>query len=141
MKTRYLTPGPVSQKQITACIEKRNLETDSGAHSIFLGQVRSDEIEGKKVKAIEYSAYTELVNAEAEKIINKILSEHGDVRSVDIIHSTGVVKTGEISLLVFVTAIHRHQAMEACSMAVELIKESLPVWKKEIFEDESHLWK
>ena len=141
MKTKYLTPGPVSQKQITALIEKRSLETDSGAHSIFLGQVRSDEIEGKKVKAIEYSAYIELVDVEAEKIINKILSEHGDVRSVDIIHSTGVVKTGEISLLVFVTAIHRHQAMEACSMAVELIKESLPVWKKEIYEDESHLWK
>jgi molybdopterin synthase catalytic subunit len=141
MKTKYLTPGPVSQNQITASIDKRSQETDSGAHSIFLGQVRSDEIEGRKVKAIEYSAYIELVNVEAEKIINKILSEHGDVRSVDIIHSTGVVKAGEISLLVFVSAIHRQQAMEACSMAVELIKENLPVWKKEIFEDESHLWK
>jgi molybdopterin synthase catalytic subunit len=118
-----------------------NCKTDCGGHSIFLGQVRADEIEGKKVKAIEYSAYLELVNVEAEKIINKILSEHADVKSADIIHSTGIVKAGEISLLVLVSAIHRHQAMLACSMAVELIKENLPVWKKEIFEDESHLWK
>ena len=108
---------------------------------MFLGQVRADEIDGKKVRAIEYSAYVELVNVEVEKIIKSILSEHANVRSVDIIHSTGVVRAGEISLLVFVSAIHRHQAMQACSMAVELIKENLPVWKKEIFEDESHLWK
>jgi len=124
-----------------ALIEKMNLETDSGAHSIFLGQVRADEIGGKKVKAIEYSAYIELVDVEADKIIKSILSRHADVRSVDIIHSTGVVNAGEISLLVLVSAIHRHQAMQACSLAVELIKEKLPVWKKEIFEDESHLWK
>ena len=108
---------------------------------MFLGQVRADEIDGKKVRAIEYSAYVELVNVEVKKIIKSILSEHADIRSVDIIHSTGVVKAGEVSLLVFISAIHRYQAMQACSMAVELIKEKLPVWKKEIFEDESHLWK
>ena len=108
---------------------------------MFLGQVRADEAEGKKVKAIEYSAFVELVNVEVKKIITSILSEHADVRSVEIIHSTGVVKAGEISLLVFVSGVHRHQALQACNMAVELIKEKLPVWKKEIFEDESHLWK
>jgi molybdopterin synthase catalytic subunit len=141
MKSNYLTIGPISPETISKLIEKMNCKTDCGGHSIFLGQVRADEIEGKKVKAIEYSAYIELVNVEAEKIINKILSEHVDVKSADIIHSTGIVKAGEISLLVLVSAIHRHQAMLACSMAVELIKENLPVWKKEIFEDESHLWK
>jgi molybdopterin synthase catalytic subunit len=108
---------------------------------IFLGQVRADEIKGKKVKAIEYSAYKELVNAEAEKIKKTILSEFSEVKSISIIHSTGIVKAGEISLLVFVSAGHRHQAMQACSKTVELIKENLPVWKKEIFEDDSHIWK
>jgi molybdopterin synthase catalytic subunit len=108
---------------------------------IFLGQVRADEINGKKVRAIEYSAYAELVDLEAEKIKNIILSEFSDVKSVDIVHSAGVVNAGEISLLVFVSAGHRHQAILACSKTVELIKENLPVWKKEIFEDNSHLWK
>jgi molybdopterin synthase catalytic subunit len=82
-----------------------------------------------------------MVNIEAENIKKKILSEFPDVKSVDIIHSTGIVSAGEISLLVFISAGHRHQAIQACSKTVELIKDNLPVWKKEIFEDDSHKWK
>jgi len=141
METNYLTTGPVSQKLILHLIEKMSHKTDSGGHSIFLGQVRADEIGGKKVKAIEYSAYAELISIEAEKIKKTILSEFSDVRSIDIIHSTGVVNAGEISLLVFVSAGHRLQSLQACGKTVELIKEKLPVWKKEIFEDDSHIWK
>jgi molybdopterin synthase catalytic subunit len=141
MEIKYLIEGPVSQKLILKLIEKAGSKTDSGGHSVFLGQVRADEIKGKKVKAIEYSAYEELVNAEAEKIKTIILSEFNDVKSIDIIHSTGVVRAGEISLLVFISAGHRYHAMQASSKAVELIKENLPVWKKEIFEDDSHVWK
>jgi Molybdopterin converting factor, large subunit len=141
MEINYLTEGPVSQKLISLLIEKMGRKTDSGGHSIFLGQVRTDEIDGKKVKAIEYSAYVELVNIETENIKKKIFSEFPDVKSVDIIHSTGIVNAGEISLLVFISAGHRHQAIQACSKTVEFIKENLPVWKKEIFEDDSHKWK
>jgi molybdopterin synthase catalytic subunit len=141
VEIKYLTEGPVSDDLISRLIKKASLKTDSGGHMIFLGQVRADEINGKKVRAIEYSAYTELVDVEAEKIEKIILSEFSDVRSVDIIHSTGYVRAGEISLLVFVSAGHRHQAILACSKTVELIKENFPVWKKEIYEDNSHLWK
>ena len=141
METNYLTAGPVSQKLILQLVEKMSHNTDSGGHSIFLGQVRADEIDGKSVKAIEYSAYVEMVNIEAENIKKKILSEFPDVKSVDIIHSTGIVSAGEISLLVFISAGHRHQAIQACSKTVEFIKDNLPVWKKEIFEDDSHKWK
>lgn len=141
METNYLTDGPVSQKIITLLIEKMGGKTDSGGHTIFLGQVRADVIDGLKVKSIEYSAYIELVNVEAEKIKKTIFSEFADVNSIEIVHSTGIVYAGEISLLVFVSAGHRHQAMQACSKTVELIKVNLPVWKKEIFEDDSHKWK
>jgi molybdopterin synthase catalytic subunit len=55
-------------------------------------------------------------------------------------HSTGRVNAGEISLFVLVSAGHRHQAMEACSKTVELIKSNLPIWKKEIFSDNTHEW-
>lgn len=108
---------------------------------IFLGQVRDDAINGKKVKAIEYSAYVEMVEAEAGRIINSVYSEFNDVKSIDIVHSTGVVPAGQISLFVLVSAGHRQQAFEACSKTVELIKQNLPVWKKEIFDDDSHSWK
>ena len=141
METNYLTEGPVSQKIITQLIEKMSGKTDSGGLMIFLGQVRADIVDGLKVRAIEYSAYIELVNVEAEKIKKTIFSELNDVKSIEIVHSTGVVYAGEISLLVFVSAGHRHQAMQACSKTVELIKLNLPVWKKEIFEDDSHKWK
>jgi len=141
MKANYLADGPVSQKLIFQLIEKMGRKTDSGGHMVFFGQVRADEINGKKVKAIEYSAYPELVNVEAEKIRKTIFSEFPDVKSVDIVHSKGIVNAGEISLIVFVSAGHRNQAMKACSETVELIKENLPVWKKEIFEDDSHMWK
>ena len=141
MEIKYLTEGAVPGDILLNLIKTASGKTDSGGHMIFLGQVRADEINGKKVRAIEYSAYEELVDLEAEKIKNIILSEFSDVKSVDIVHSAGVVNAGEISLLVFVSAGHRHQAILACSKTVELIKENLPVWKKEIFEDNSHLWK
>lgn len=141
MEKNYLIEGPVTQSLITSLIEKIGERKDTGGHSVFLGQVRADDINGKKVKAIEYSAYEGMVSIEIEKIKNTILNEFADSKTIDIIHSKGVVKTGEISLLVIVSAGHRLQAFQACSKAVELIKEHLPVWKKEIFEDDSHEWK
>jgi molybdopterin synthase catalytic subunit len=141
METMYLTAGPISQNIILQLIKKIGEKSDSGGHTIFLGQVRADITEGKKVKAIEYSAYVEMVNTEAENIKAIIYSEFEDIRSIDIIHSTGLVNAGEISLLVLVSAGHRHHAINGCAKTVELIKERLPVWKKEIFEDDSHHWK
>jgi molybdopterin synthase catalytic subunit len=141
MEESCIINGPITQQVISKLMEKTGERTGSGGHSVFLGQVRADVIDGKKVKAIEYSAYEEMVNAEAAKIKEIILSEFRDATSVDIVHSTGIVKAGEVSLLVLVSAGHRHQAIGACSRVVELIKEKLPVWKKEIFNDDSHQWK
>jgi len=136
-----LIDGPVTPSVISGTVAKYGENPDTGAHSIFLGQVRKDLIEGKYVKAIDYSAYEEMVIMEADKINKTILSEFDDVKAIDIIHSKGIVKSGEISLLVMVSAGHRQQAAGACAKAVELIKEKLPIWKKEIFEDDSQKWK
>jgi molybdopterin synthase catalytic subunit len=141
MGTNYLTEKAISGEIICGLIEKMNRRTDSGGHMFFLGQVRADEVGGKIVKAIEYSAYSDMVYLEAERIKETILNEFDDVVSIEIVHSTGLVNAGEISLAVLVSAHHRRQAIEACSKTVELIKEHLPVWKKEIFEDNSHTWK
>jgi molybdopterin synthase catalytic subunit len=133
----YLVPGPITPVVITTLIGRLSERTDAGGHSVFLGQVRADEINGKKVRAIEYSAYEAMVQVEADKIKETILSEFTDTKSIDIVHSTGLVNAGEISLFVLVSARHRKQAIEACSKTVELIKDKLPIWKKEIFEDSS----
>jgi molybdopterin synthase catalytic subunit len=141
MVSNYLIKGPVTQEHISNLIEQARKRTDSGAQSVFIGQVRADEINGKKVEAIEYSAYEAMVKVETDKIKEVIYSEFGDVKSVEIVHSTGIVKAGEISLFILVSAGHRHQAIQACSKTVELIKQKLPVWKKEIFDNNSYEWK
>jgi molybdopterin synthase catalytic subunit len=82
-----------------------------------------------------------MAETEAGKIKESILAEFNDVKSVEIIHSVGIVMAGEASLFVLVSAGHRHHAIDACSRAVEMIKATLPVWKKEIFEDNSAMWK
>ena len=141
MEENCLISGPISQKIISEIIIRIGRHKDAGGNMLFLGQVRADETNGKRVKAIEYSAYKEMVNAEAERIKQTILSEFDDVKSIEIVHSTGLVSSGEISLLVLVCSGHRQQAVQACSKTVEMIKSNLPVWKKEIYEDDSHTWK
>jgi molybdopterin synthase catalytic subunit len=141
MKSEYLLEGAITTDVITDLMLKMAEKTDCGGHSAFFGQVRADKIDSRRVKAIEYSAYESMVKAEADKIREEILVDFGDARSVEIVHSHGVVRAGELSLFVLVSAGHRQHAIEACSRCVELIKERLPVWKKEIFDDESHIWK
>lgn len=141
MTINYLIKGPITPDFIAKLIGKTTERTDTGGHSVFLGQVRADEINGKKVRSIEYSAYEAMVKLEADAIKEIIFSEFADARSIDIVHSTGVVNAGEISLFVLVSAGHRKHAIEACSKTVELIKVKLPIWKKEIFEDSSFGWR
>lgn len=137
----HLIDGPITPELISSLVVNFGNDPDSGGHSIFLGQVRRDLVDGKYVRAIEYSAYEEMLVSEANKIKKSILSEFTDVKKIEIYHAKGVIKTGYISLIVAVSAGHRHHAIAACSKAVELIKEKLPVWKKEIFEDNTGLWK
>jgi molybdopterin synthase catalytic subunit len=137
---KYLTAGPITPGQIAAEISNLSKRKDTGGHSIFLGQVRDDLSEGRKVKAIEYSAYEEMVKDETEKIRKIIFGEFPDVLEIIIVHAVGIVKAGEISMFVLVSAGHRDHAFRACNQIVELVKKRLPVWKKEIFEDNTYRW-
>ena len=141
MEKKYLIEGAIGKDLIASYLAGTGSDHETGAISCFTGQVRSDIIDKRRVKAIEYSAYPEMVAAEAEKIIKLTGDAFPDVRSIEIIHSTGLVPCGGISLLVAVSAGHRDQAMRACRHVVELIKINYPVWKKEIFEDDSHHWR
>ena len=136
-----LINGPISEKLISGLINNLGKDTSAGGHSLFLGQVRADKINGKVVNAIEYSAYEGMVNIEVERVVAEVLLEFDDVKTIEIIHSLGLVNAGEISLLIIVSAGHRQQATAACSRTIELVKERLPVWKKEIFDDDTHKWK
>lgn len=137
---KYLTAGPITPGQIAAEISNLAKRKNTGGHSIFLGQVRDDLSAGRRVKAIEYSAYEDMVKDETEKIRKIILSEFNDVLEIIILHAVGIVRAGEISMFVLVSAGHRDHAVRACHQTVELVKKRLPVWKMEIFEDNTHRW-
>ena len=141
MSQTYLVKGPVTTEIISAYLDALSELKSCGGHASFMGQVRNDDIDGKKVHAIEYSAYDAMVSKEAERIIKLTKEAFSDVQKIIILHSEGTVKTGEISLFVLVAAGHRDQAFRACRHVVEMIKIHYPVWKKEIFEDNSHQWR
>ena len=133
MKNRYLVGGPITPLHISELMTLGDDDTGTGAVSIFIGRVRDDEVEDKRVKAIEYSAYEEMVVREADGIANTVRSAFTDVRSVIIVHSLGVVRAGETSLFIMVSAGHRDHATRACRHTLEMVKEKLPVWKKELY--------
>jgi len=132
--------SPISPLFIAESISKHSSKTEIGAHQIFLGQVREDKIEDKTVKAIEYTAYEDLALNQMSAIREEIFAKY-DLTCMHIHHSLGVVSAGEICLFVFTSSKHRQAATLACNEVVERIKNELPIWGKEIFEDETHQWK
>lgn len=132
--------GPICTHRITKILKAHQRELQTGAHSLFLGQVRKDKINGKEVVAIEYTAYEDMVL----KIFDRIKHHIYDVYNINglyVLHSMGIVRCGEVSLVVMMTAEHRRGAMDACREAVDLIKSELPIWGKELFGDGDHIWK
>ena len=139
-KKNVFTEGPISPSFIADSIAKHGTKIEIGGHSLFLGQVRADKINGKEVTAIEYTAHREM----AEEILYTIREEtfqKFDITCMHIYHSLGLVKAGEISLFVFTSAIHRREALDACDWIVERIKKEAPVWGKEILDNHTYSWK
>jgi molybdopterin synthase catalytic subunit len=137
---KYLIEGPITDAFLASEITSHHTQITTGALACFLGQVRNDLIDGKEVTGIEYSAYEAMVEPAAESIKNQLLEEFSDLKSLKIFHSTGEVPCGGISLLVMVSSGHRKQSFAALEKCVELIKEKLPIWKKEKFSDGTTRW-
>jgi molybdopterin synthase catalytic subunit len=139
-KHKVFVNGPISPNFIADSISKHSTKTTIGAHDIFLGQVRSDVIENKIVKSIEYTTYEEMAEEKFHEIREAAFDKF-KLTCMHIYHSIGNVKAGEICLFVFVSSKHRTQAFEACRYIVEEIKANVPIWGKEIFEDQTFVWK
>src|ERR1044071_6927642 len=132
--------GSIAASFIAESIEKHKSKTDIGGHSIFLGQVRADTIDGKEVSCIEYTTYEEMALEKMHAIREDIFAKY-DLTCMHVYHSLGKVAAGEISLFVFTSSPHRKAAIDACEETVERIKAELPVWGKELFGDKSYHWK
>lgn len=132
--------GAISPEFISNSIAKHQSKTTIGAHQIFLGQVRADEIEGKQVVAIDYSAYETMADRVFYEIRESAFEQY-ELTCLHMYHSLGIVKTGEICLFVFVSAPRRKEVFKAIEFLVEAIKEKAPVFGKELFADETYAWK
>jgi molybdopterin synthase catalytic subunit len=132
--------GAISAAFIADSIQKHSTKQGIGGHSIFLGQVRADQIEERAVTAIEYTAYEEMALQKMHEIREAIFDKY-PLTCMHIYHSLGTVQAGEICLFVFTSSKHRKPAIDACTEVVERIKAELPIWGKEITDDTAHQWK
>ena len=137
---RVFQQGPITGTYIGESIAAHARKKEIGAHSIFLGQVRDDAKLNSKVSAIEYTAYEDMANQQFHEIREAMFQKY-PLTCLHIYHSLGVVKAGEISLFVFTSSPHRQAAIEACAEIVERVKKEVPVWGREILENETTEWK
>lgn len=106
---------------------------EAGGINIFLGTVR-DETKGKKVIRLEFEAYEKMALSEMKKIADQMM-ERWPLHRVLIHHRTGVLKVGEIPVIIAVSSAHREAAFQACRFAIDTLKQTVPIWKKEVFEN------
>ena len=119
---------------VTGPIDARELEvavTHAGAGAIctFTGIVR-DNSRGQSVTHLDYEAYAEMAVPQMRKLGDEIKQRWPEAR-VAMAHRTGHLEIGEASVVVCVSAPHRHEAIEACHWGIDRLKESVPIWKKE----------
>jgi molybdopterin synthase catalytic subunit len=105
----------------------------SGALNVFIGTVRNNA-HNKSVRWLEYEAYESMAVAEIKKIIEEA-SGKWNLLGWAVSHRVGTLKPGEVAVVVAVSTPHRKESFEACQFIIDTVKEKVPIWKKEVFED------
>jgi molybdopterin synthase catalytic subunit len=128
-----LTKETLEPQKITESVR----QTSNGAIITFLGTTRGISL-GRPVLHLEYEAYVEMAKRELEKIVRAVHQKWG-IKEISIGHRFGKVEIGDISLVVAIGSVHRAEGFAACQYIVDQIKETVPIWKKEVFKD-SEIW-
>ncbi|MCU0443323.1 MAG: molybdenum cofactor biosynthesis protein MoaE [Microscillaceae bacterium] len=120
---------PIDNQEVISLVESES----AGAVAVFIGTVRNQNL-AKKVVRLEYEAY----EAMAVKKMNEI-AEAAHLRwhteKIAIYHRVGSLAIGEVAVVVAVSTKHRRESFEACQYIIDTLKEVVPIWKKEIYED------
>ncbi|SDP25505.1 molybdopterin synthase subunit MoaE [Mucilaginibacter sp. OK268] len=109
------------------------MSPESGGIDVFIGTVRN-ATKGKPVLKLDFEAYEPMAISEMEKIAQQAF-EKWPVQKVLIHHRTGTLQVGEVPVIIAVSAAHRDAAFEACRYIIDTLKQTVPIWKKEAFED------
>ncbi len=129
----YLTEEPIAVDEVIAAVNSEN----AGAVDVFIGTVRNSTKE-RKVVRLEFEAYDSMALREMEKLAQQV-RERWPVEKIAIHHRKGVLQIGEVAVVIAVSTPHRKEAFAACQFAIDTLKQTVPIWKKEIFED-GQIW-
>ena len=110
-----------------------------GALATFVGTVRDHNV-GQTVVRLEYEVLESMAIRQFEKMAEHLRERHG-VRNIAIDHRRGAVEVGGVSVAIAVSAPHRRAALGACAEAIESLKTDVPIWKKEVYADGTHVWR
>ena len=108
-------------------------DASCGGIDIFVGTVRN-ATKNKEVTLLDFSGYEPMALKEMQKIATKALQQF-DIHKIAIHHAVGKLQIGDIPVIIAVSSAHRNAAFEACQFAIDTLKETVPIWKKEYFED------
>ena len=110
-----------------------------GGSSCFVGTTR-DHFNGKKVVKLEYEAYISMAESEIKKIIDEA-HKQWPVARFCVMHRLGEVPVGEASIIVCASSEHRKECMHAVEYVVDSVKATVPIWKKEVYDEGAPAWK
>jgi len=123
-----VTREPLDLQELVKCVT----DASAGAIATFIGTTRNNN-EGRKVIALDYEAYPEMAEKELARI-GEEAKQKWQIERMAIAHRIGPVQITEPSVIIAVSAAHRDDAFQACRFAIEEIKKTVPIWKKEVFE-------
>jgi len=123
-----VTDKPLDLQEIVKLVT----DPEAGAIVTFIGTTRNTN-EGRRVISLDYEAYPEMAERELARLGDEA-KKRWKIERMAIVHRIGPVPIGEPSVIIAVSAGHRHEAFQACRFAIEEIKKSVPIWKKEIYE-------
>lgn len=112
---------------------------DAGAVVVFLGTVRNNT-DGRPVTRLEYEAYPPMAEKKMAEIAQEIAQKWDDTLRVAMVHRTGKLEIGEVSVAVAIASPHRKDGFEACQYAMNRLKQIVPIWKREVWTDGEAEW-
>lgn len=108
-------------------------DASCGGIALFVGTVRN-QTQDKEVVLLDFSAYEAMALKEMQKIADRVLLDF-EILKIAIHHAEGNLRIGDIPVIIAVSAPHRKAAFAACQFAIDTLKETVPIWKKEHFVD------
>ena len=128
-KSASIVREPIDSKNALESIKRG----EDGAAVVFDGVVRN-QTRGRKTLYLDYEAYEAMALRQMEGLAEQAVKQF-QVREVALVHRLGRMEIGETSVLIVVASIHRAAAFDACRWLIDTLKRTVPIWKKEYFED------